>query len=404
MGDLLLLKGATLIDGTGKEPIKDSEILIDGNIIKEVGRADEITINENVNLVDLTGKTIIPGIINTHLHVLLEPTADPFGLALKESKTKMVLRGVKNLKKLLISGVTFFRDLGGFDYINLELKKCIDEEFLTAPDFLTCGKVITMTGGHGYVMGRECDGIDEVRKATREQLKAGVDCIKVMATGGAMDGDEDCGIGPAQLTKDELKAAVEEAHKTGKKVAAHAGGLVGIKNAIYANVDSIEHGIDLDDEAIELMVQKDIFLVPTFCAPFFIMQYGYDLGIAKSVVEKTKAIVETHIRSFQKAQKAGVKIAMGSDSGTPFNFHDKSLFEIKLMVEYGMSTLQAITSATKNSSELLGIADRYGTIEEGKMADLLVLNKNPLENIDTIMDDKQVYKNGKLIACNGRLL
>jgi imidazolonepropionase-like amidohydrolase len=313
----------------------------------------------------------------------------------KESIAKTTLRGAANLKKLLKSGVTFFRDMGGYEYIDIELKKSVNEGFIEGPEFLVSGKVLTMTGGHGYLMGRECDGVDEVRKAAREQLKAGADVIKIMATGGVMTPGVEPG--SPQLTKEEIQAAVEEAHKAGRKTAAHAQGTTGIKNAVMAGIDSVEHGIFLDDEVIEMMVEKGVYLVPTLVAPYFIIEYGEEGGIPAYVVEKSKRVMESHLESFRKAYKAGVKIAMGTDAGTPFNYHDKSAYELKLMVEAGMKPMDAIVSSTKVAAELLGIEKDYGTLEQGKVADFIVLKDNPLENIETLLQVERVYKKGKLV-------
>ena len=390
-----LFKNVTIIDGTGNEAIEKASLLIDGNIVKAVFRDGEFNGNEEVEIVDLSGKTIMPGMINSHVHITMEPVGDPFGLMVKESQTKTVLRTVNNLKKHLKSGVTFFRDLGGPDSIDIEIRKAVAEGFVEGPEFLASGKVITMTGGHGWQMGRESNGCDDVRAATREQLKAGADVIKIMATGGVMTSGVEPG--SAQLTLEEMKVAVDEAHKAGKKTASHAQGTTGIKNAILAGIDSIEHGIFLDDETIELMVKNDVYLVPTLVAPYFIIEYGVEAGIPAEAVEKSKKIIGTHVESFKKAREAGVKIAMGTDAGTPFNFHDKSAYELKLMVDCGMTPMEAIVSSTKVSSELLGINEKYGTLEVGKMADFIVLDENPLNNIETLLNVNQVYKGGKLV-------
>jgi len=395
MGKMTFLKGATLITGTGEAPIENAGLLIDGKTIKKIGKAEEIQISKDVKVVDVSGKTIMPGMINCHVHIIMEPVGNPFDLILKESAVKTAMRGVVNLKKHLKSGVTYLRDMGGYQFIDIELKKCLAEGLIEGPDFLVSGRVLTMTGGHGHPMGRECDGIDEVRKAAREQLKAGADVIKIMATGGVMTPGVEPG--SPQLTREEIQVAVEEAHKAGKKTATHAQGTTGIKNAVLAGIDSVEHGIFLDDEVIEMMVERDVYLVPTLVAPYFIIKYGVDGGIPEYAVEKSKQVMESHLESFRKAYKAGVKIAMGTDAGTPFNHHDKSAYELKLMVDAGMTPMDAIVSATKTAAELLGIDENYGTLEEGKVADFIVLKENPLDNIETLMDVEAVYKKGKLV-------
>ena len=266
---------------------------------------------------------------------------------------------------------------------------------IEGPEFQASGRVITMTGGHGWVIGAESDGCDEVRKNTRSELKKGVDLIKIMATGGVMT--KGVKPGSPQLSLEEMTAAVEEAHKAEKKTASHAQGTEGIKNAVLAGIDSIEHGIFLDDEVIQLMVERGTYLVPTLVAPFFIVENGVEAGIPKDVVDKANGVMEAHQNSFRAAHKAGVKIAMGTDAGTPFNLHDKAPYELKLMVECGMTPMEAVVASTYGSADLMGILDNYGTLEKGKFADFLVLNENPLENLDTLFDIADVYKKGKKI-------
>lgn len=397
MNKAVLYTGAILIDGTGSSPLEDAAILVEGQEIKKIGRTDEIAegINSGVKVVNLQGKAIIPGLINTHVHILLEPVGNTFEILQQETVTRTTVRGIANLRKQIISGVTSLRDMGGPQYIDIELKKCLQAGLIEGPELRVSGKVLTMTGGQGFAMGRECDGADDARKAAREQLKAGVDFIKLMATGGVMtQGSEP---GTAQLTKEEMKAAVEEAHKAGKKVAAHIQGRTGALNALGAGVDTMEHGVFLDEEIIELMLENDVYLVPTLSAPYWIIEYGVEKGIPQYAVDKTKKITENHIESFQNALKAGVKIAMGTDSGTPFNFHDKSPYELKLMVDAGMSPMEAIISATKTAAELMSMENTHGTLQVGKRADFLILRENPLEKIDTVMNVETVIKDGKVL-------
>ncbi|MDK2917666.1 MAG: hypothetical protein PWQ37_399 [Candidatus Petromonas sp.] len=395
MSEKTFYKGFTLLDGTGKPPVEDAGMLVEGKTIKKVGKAVEFEVSEDTKVVDLTGKTVMPGMINSHIHITMEPVGNPFALITTESLAKTALRGVKNLKKQLYSGVTYFRDVGGPDGVDIDLRNAVNEGIIEGPEFLVSGKVLTMTGGHGWPIGRECDGVDEMRKGAREQLKAGADLLKIMATGGVMTPGVEPG--SPQLTFEEMKVAVEEAHKAGKKTATHAQGTTGIKNAVLAGIDSVEHGIFLDDEVIELMVKKGTYLVPTLVAPYFIVENGVEAGIPEYAVEKSKRVMDSHFKSFQKAREAGVKIAMGTDAGTPFNLHDKTAYELKLMADAGMTPMETIVSSTKTAAELLGIDENYGTLEEGKTADFLVLKENPLNNLDTLFNIESIYKLGKLV-------
>lgn len=381
-----LYKNCTLIDGTGNEPINTSFTVEDGRII-EIG--DNLKADKEI---DLDGKYIMPGLINSHVHITMEPIGDPFVLIMNESDAKAAIRGVKNLKKQLKSGTTYFRDLGASNGVDIDLRNAVNEGLIEGAEFKCAGSVVTMTGGHGWPIGREADGVDETRKAAREQLKKGSDLVKIMATGGVMT----TGVEPGspQLSMEEMKAAVEEAHKAGKKTASHAQGTQGIKNAILAGIDSIEHGLILDEEAVDMMYENNTYLVPTLVAPYVIVEKGVEAGIKKDSYEKAVSIMESHIKSFKMSYEKGVKIAMGTDAGTPFNTHDMAWMELKLMIEYGMKPMDAIVSSTRNSAELLDILDDYGTIEKGKFADFLILDENPLENIETLSKINTVYKKG----------
>ncbi|MGM0397186.1 MAG: amidohydrolase family protein [Bacillota bacterium] len=391
----IFFKGFTLIDGTGADPLENAFMIVEDKKIKKLGKMVSVASTNGYDVVDLHGKYLMPGMINTHVHIIMEPVGDPNKLLMTESKYKTLLRGVANLKKHLYSGTTYFRDMGGYDYMDIVLRDEVKSGLVEGPEFLASGKVVTMTGGHGWMMGREADGPEETRKAAREQLKAGADVVKIMATGGVMTPGVEPG--SPQLEEDEIRSAVMEAHKAGKKTATHAQGTTGIKNAIRAGIDSIEHGIFLDEEAIQMMVHNGTYLVPTLVAPYFIVKYGVDAGIPKFAVDKAEYVMKYHIDSFQRAHKAGVKIAMGTDSGTPFNQHDGGPWEVKLMVENGMTPMEGIVATTRNAAECLGIEKEYGTLERGKYADFIVLDENPLKNIDALFNVENVYKLGRKV-------
>ena len=394
MGKKILFKGATVIDGNGKEPQK-ADLLIDGGDILGLGHNISC---EDAKVVDVSGKTIMPGMINAHVHITFASrTADTFGTLDKQSDASLALISQNNLLEHLRSGVTYFRDMGAPNHIDIDLRNARTQGIVQGPEFQCAGKVITMTGGHAWKMGRECDGCREVRKATREQIRAGADLIKIVATGGVItQGVEP---GAPQLTYEEIRVAVEEAHKAGKKTASHAQGSTGILNAVRAGIDSIEHGIYLTDEIIELMIEKGTYLVPTLMAPYAICKEGIAAGIPPAIVAKSNSVIDDHLASLKRAYEAGVKIAMGTDSGTPFNHHSDSYYELKLMIDNGMTPMDAICSTTKNAADLMGILDRYGTLEVGKAADFLVLGADPLADITALHHSlEQVYKLGELVS------
>jgi len=255
-----------------------------------------------------------------------------------------------------------------------------------------------MTGGHGWPIGREADGPDDVRRAAREQIKAGADQVKFMATGGVLTPNVEPG--SPQLTCEEMMAGIEEAHKAGKKTATHAMGSQGILDALHAGIDSIEHGIYLTDEIISFMKKNKVFYIPTIAAMYHIGQMGVKAGIPAWAVEKNNIVTPHHKESVKKAHKAGVSIAMGTDAGTPFNYHGKNLMEISLLVRNGLSPMEALIAATSTASQVLGMENRIGTIEQGKIADLVLVKHDPLEDIDILNEVDtivRVMKGGQFI-------
>jgi imidazolonepropionase-like amidohydrolase len=290
--------------------------------------------------------------------------------------------------------------MGTQNYVDLVAEKARREGLFVGARIITCGPCLTMTGGHGWMGGLEVDGCDEVRKAARKNIKQGVDLIKIMATGGVMTPGVEPG--SPQLTEEEMRAGIEEAHKAGRKTASHAQGVTGIKNVIRAGIDSIEHGFYLDDEAIEMMLKRGVALVPTLVAPFHIIEGGLTAGIAAYAVEKATRCYQDHLESFKRAHKAGVKIAMGTDAGTPLNRHGANALEIVKMVEHGMSNIEALLAATKVAADVCDRADLLGTITIGKLADILVIEGNPLQDITILQQSekiKLVIQEGKVAHC-----
>ncbi|MCL2548974.1 MAG: amidohydrolase family protein, partial [Symbiobacteriaceae bacterium] len=284
--------------------------------------------------------------------------------------------------------------------IDLALQKAQKAGFAGGARIITCGPCLTMTGGHGWMGGTEVDGCDEARKAARVNLKKGVELIKIMATGGVMTPGVEPG--SAQLTEEEIRAAVEEAHKAGRKTATHAQGSQGIKNALRAGIDSIEHGFYLDDEILEMMLANGTALVPTLVAPFHIVEGGLAAGIPAYAVEKANRCAEDHLESFRRALAKGIKIGMGTDAGTPLNRHGENALELQKFVDNGMSNLQALLCATKVAAEVCDRAASLGTIEVGKLADLLIVEGDPLTDISLLVSKepiKTVVKDGCVAFC-----
>ncbi|MFO8059952.1 MAG: amidohydrolase family protein [Bacillota bacterium] len=388
--------GMTLISCRGDERIRDAVALVRDGRIAGAGRREEMDIPADAKVVDLTGSTLLPGLIDSHVHCVLDATGDPMGNAAGESPATSALKAAGHLRATLEAGVTYIRDLGGRDYVDVDLRDAVRAGLIPGPSMQVAGRIITMTGGHGHPIGREADGVGDVARAAREQLKAGVDVVKVIATGGVMTPGVEPGC--AQMSEEEMAVAVREAHNAGRKVATHAQGTSGIKNAIRAGVDSVEHGIFLDEEAVQMMKEAGVYLVPTLVAPHWIVEAGVEGGIPEYAVRKAQSVMESHLASFRMAREAGVRIAMGTDAGTPFNRHGQNAYELKLMVEAGMSPMDAILSATRVAAELLGVQDEVGTIEEGKRADMIVVSGDPLADIDEMLDVREVYVAGERVV------
>jgi imidazolonepropionase-like amidohydrolase len=374
----VILRDASIIDGKGDSPFRGF-VVVENNRIVEIGKGSGPAKKHGHEEVDLEGRTLLPGMIDCHVHLCLDGSADPMRSLQNDSEPMMTLKTAKNAQLSLLAGVTTVRDMGARSGVTLSIRNAVADAIVPGPRILSSGRCICMTGGHGWPFGREADGEDEVRKAVREQIKAGVDVIKLMATGGVMTPGVDPGA--AQYTYEELKAGVEEAHKAGRRTAAHAQGNQGVKNALKAGIDSIEHGVFLDDESIRLFLDRKTALVPTISAPFHILEKGIKGGVPAYAVEKTKKVKKAHVESAKKAYRAGVTIAMGTDAGTPFNGHGENLKELELLISIGLSPMEAILSATGIASQILGLGSQIGTIEQGKLADLIVVEGDPLQDI-----------------------
>lgn len=390
----LYIHAGLLIDGTGAAAKKNQGIVIDGGRIVSIDDHTG-TIPEDCTVLDYSDKTVMPGLINCHVHCL-----NPVGLPAEEvdrlSTMERAYWGMRNMQDYLESGVTFVRNLGTMKNYDLEIKQSIESGLIQGPHMYCSGSCICMTGGHGWKGGLESDGVDECRKHARQLLKEGVDLIKVMATGGVMTKGVEPG--SAQLTQQEMQAVIEEAHKAGRRTATHAQGTEGIKNALYAGIDSIEHGIFLDQECIDYMKEHGVWLVPTLVAPQCIVEAGLEKGLPDYVVRKATYVKDSHVDSFKRAYAQGVKIAMGTDAGTPYNYHNNSAYELELMVQYGVSNMDALVISTRNSADCIGVLNDYGTLEVGKVADVLVLEKNPLEEISHIRTVNTVLKAGEIVV------
>ncbi len=384
-----LFTGGRVADAHGTRP---ADVLIEQDRIVAVGdrlhpEAFDGTVETEV---DVTGQVLAPGLIDSHVHLVMDGRADTASLT-AESEHMAAFNAAANLEAAIKQGVTTVRDLGAIDTIGVDAKQAVMEGTLDGPRVLASGTAITMTGGHGHWFGREADGQTAVRQAAREQLKHGADVLKCIATGGVLT--EGAVTGAVELTEAELRAAVEAGQPTNTPTAAHAHGTAGIKNAVRAGVASVEHGTYMDHDAAEMMADAGTVWVPTVSALRGIVDNGVEAGIPADAVEKGKAAEEAFTAAWDAALDAGVTIAMGTDAGTPFNRFEDIPDELAYMVDYGLSPADALKAATVNAASLLGLDD-VGTIEPGMQADMVLLDADPNQDAEAWGDPAAVYRNG----------
>lgn len=359
--------------------------------------------------IDLKSSYVLPGLIDCHVHITFEFTADARLRAVTESDAASALHGVAFARKTIDAGFTTVRDVGSSGEVCFALRDAIERGEIAGPRILAAGEAISVTGGHGDgsngyrpdlfgVPGAEkgiADGPDECRKAVRYQIKLGADCIKLTATGGVLSAST-AGL-RQHFFDDELQAIIDTAHSMGRKVAAHAHGLDGINAALRAGVDSIEHGSYLNDTSITLFKEHKAFLVPTLLAGFTVAKNaetpGYYLPM---VASKAKVVGPKMLDMFKRAHEGGVKIAFGTDTGV--SPHGENALEFALMVKGGMTPTEAIYAATVTASDLCGLAAQIGTLEAGKSADIIAVSGDPtkdvteLERVRFVMKSGTVYK------------
>lgn len=395
-----IFKNANLFDGKNPELQKNMWLEID-DVSGKVTEMGSGIAPEAERTVDVQGKYLLPGLINAHTHIMMNPVTNKLEYL---SETEATVTALNNLHDLLKSGVTYIRDCGCAFDVDVKLAKLQQEGVLGGTEILSSGRPMSMTGGHGdftegiygeATWGHLTDSEDAMRKAVRQEFKRGAKNIKVMATGGVMSATDE--VDDIELSLAELKVAVEEAHSKHMTVASHAQGNKGIQNSLDAGVDSIEHGIYVDEKQAAFMKDNNIFLVPTLNAPSAISQYGRE-KLPDYMLRKNDLVKSDFFKNVSMAIKKGVKVVVGTDAGTPFNYFNNGTWnELELIVKLGASPVQALFGATKYAAELLKIDDFYGSLAKNKYADFLILDDNPLENINAIESIKSVYKKGKKI-------
>jgi imidazolonepropionase-like amidohydrolase len=389
-----VIEGGRLFTAVDETIIEKGIVVIgdDGRIVA-AGEAGTIKAPAGSHRIDASGGTILPGLIDMHAHVLAGTDAESREGLTVNTITDQTIRALDNARWCVLAGITTVRDAGARSNGIFRIKKAIDEGSAVGPRIFASGQAIAMTGGHGWNgVAVEADGADEVRKVSRQQLKSGAECVKLMATGGAGTAGER--VDDLQLTVDEMRAACEEAHKKGKHVFAHVTNSQGTIEAIEAGVDSIEHGLIQNDEAIDAMVSSGAYLCPTLEAYERIVRLGPSAGYYDYMVPKALSVLEPHRESFKRALNAGVKIIAGTDAGGHFWPLGDLADEIARQVEFGMSEQASIISATRTAAECLGLADQVGSLALGSWGDVLVVGGNPFEDIGALKNPIAVIKGG----------
>ncbi len=401
---VVAVKAGKILDVRTGNYLTDQIIWIEGDRIKAVGKESDIQkqLPSAAKVIDLSNATILPGLIDCHVHLTMSPyLAGPAGLHISYPREALI--GARNARVTLEAGFTTVRNVAAHGYADIALRDAINAGDVPGPRMLASGPALSITGGHGdenflgpqFAFSNDgvADGVDGVVAKVRENIKYGADVIKFMATGGVFSEGDNPAL--AQYSPEEMKAIVDTAHGLGRKVAAHAHGALGIKYAVLAGVDSIEHGSYINEEDIQLMKEHGTYLVPTVYLEDWLTQNMKSLGLTANMMEKAKTVLPIAQKNESHAFKSGVKIAFGTDAAVyP---HGLNAHEFGKMVEMGLTPLESIQAATVNAADLLGWSDRVGTIEAGKFADLVAVNGDPLADVHVLENVRFVMKGGDVI-------
>lgn len=405
IAETIAIKAGQLIDTDSGTTLHSQIVLVENSRIKAVG--SNVAVPDGVRVIDLSSKTILPGLIDCHTHLTDETSIDPI-IELQKTAAQKAFECIPYARKTLEAGFTTVRDVGTYRaFVDLALRDAIARGDVPGPRVYACGAYVTISGGGGALTGMapditlpwdlkfgQADGPWEVRKRVRELAHRGVDLIKVIATGAVLTHGSNPGA--QEFTEEELRAACEEAAKFGLRVAAHAHGARGIKDAVRSGVASIEHGTFLDAEAIALMKEHGTYLVADIYDDDYIQGEGKKRGMPQDFLEHDKDLGRSQRENFRKAVQSGVKIAFGTDAGVfP---HGTNALQFAYMVKYGLTPMQAIQSATSWAADLLGKNDEIGSLKPGKKADLIAVTGDPtkeitiLERVEFVMKDGKVFK------------
>jgi imidazolonepropionase-like amidohydrolase len=394
----LAIRAGRLIDGRGGAPTSNAVILIEGERITAAGAG--LTIPAGYEVIDLGNATVLPGLIDCHTHITGQPE-NYYDDNFRKSAIDLAVTAHIYARRTLEAGFTTIRDVGAREFVDVALRNAINAGKIPGPRMQVATLTVGATGGHGDLNGFSpylkfdnfsgiADGVDEIRKLIRFEIKHGADVIKMLATAGVLSEEES--VGAPQFSLEEMKAVVDEAAMWGRKVAAHAHGTEGIKRAVRAGVASIEHGSLIDDEGIQLMKERGTFLVADIYNDDYILAEYSRLGYPDKIIEKERRIGRLQRENFQRAARAGVKIAYGTDAGVyPHGWNGRQFAK---MVQFGLTPMQAIQAATTSAAELLGWSDRVGAVAPGLFADLIAVSGDPLKDITELERVRFVLKGG----------
>jgi imidazolonepropionase-like amidohydrolase len=405
--NIKIIHAGSLLAIPGEKPLSNQTVVIKNGAIESVHSGFKSSSElgfDDAEVTDLKDKFVMPGFIDMHTHLTGErdPDANPHEWTTMNEQD-LAFKSLPYLERTLHAGFTTVRNLGADAELIGAIQRATAKGLIAGPRIIYSGGAISATGGHGDSHGYRteileldenvgiCDGADDCRRAVRARVKQGAGVIKITATGGVLSNTA-AGLSQ-QLTDEEMKSIVEAANSLGRKVAAHAHAADGINAALRAGVSSIDHGSYLDDESVKLFLENDAWLVPTLLAGISVRdELSVNDQIPPAIVDKINTVVPVVEASFKRALKGGVKIAFGTDSGV--SKHGENAREFEIMVDYGMSESHAIKTATLNAAELLGLKDQIGSIEEGKSADIIAVDKNPLEDISELKNITFVMKSG----------
>lgn len=401
MDNLICIEADRMIDGRSGAPIGPARVVIEGERITAAGPLDRVAAPERGRRIQLGTRTLLPGLIDAHVHLKGWRSSNPDDVLITPHPLA-ALRAAADCRKLLYAGFTTVRDCGGC--LGPHLREAIAAREIPGPRILTAYRGLSQTGRVKKVtwatdvtpLRQEVDGTDDCVRVVREQIGLGADLIKVSITGRVYAPQSDPG--QTAYTQDEIRAIVNEAHRMGRRVAAHAQATQGIKNGILAGVDSIEHGIYLDEEACAWMRERNTTLVPTLAYFYRIATLGEGLGSPAYAVRKAKEVVEAHMKSFALAMRMGLTIGMGTDfEGSALFPHGENATEFELMVGGGMAERDVIVAATSTNAAILGIERKVGTVEAGKLADLIAVPGDPLKDISRLREVELVVQEGRIV-------